>query len=82
MKRAMEMSRKVLGQEHQQTLTSMANLATILKSLGRDSEAITLLNECFQLQKQVLGEDHVDTVETLDVLNEWENEKFGAGLSD
>ena len=49
---------RVLGQEHTSTLTSMANLAYIWKSQGRDEEAINLMKQAERLQNEVLGIDH------------------------
>jgi Tetratricopeptide repeat len=42
----MEMSIKVLGAEHPHTLTSMNNLAFTWKRLGRDAEAVKLMERC------------------------------------
>ena len=39
----MEMSRRVLGQEHSSTLTSMNKLAFLMKSQNRNVEAIELM---------------------------------------
>jgi Tetratricopeptide repeat len=47
----MNTRKRVLGQEHPDTLTSMCNLAFTWKSQGRDVEAFELLNEYFLLQK-------------------------------
>ncbi|OCK93590.1 uncharacterized protein K441DRAFT_565439, partial [Cenococcum geophilum 1.58] len=42
-----ETSKRVLGEGHPDTLTSMKNLAFTLKSQGRNNEALNLLKECF-----------------------------------
>jgi hypothetical protein len=62
----------VLGQEHPDTLTSMANLAFTWKSQGRDEKAFSLINECHQLQTQKLGLDHPDTMSSLEALIKWQ----------
>jgi Tetratricopeptide repeat len=51
----METSRRMLGEEHPETLTSMNNLAFTLKEQGRKGEAIKLMAECVQLCNQALG---------------------------
>jgi hypothetical protein len=69
----METRKRMLGQEHPDTLTSMANLAFTWKSLGRDHDALELMRECLLLLKQKLGVDHPDTIFSLEALNEWES---------
>ena len=41
-----ETSKRVLGEEHPDTLTSMNNLAFIWKKQRRDTEAIELMKKC------------------------------------
>jgi len=50
----METRKKVLGEEHPDTLTSMKNLASILKGRGQNAEAIKLMEKCVQLLTLVL----------------------------
>jgi Tetratricopeptide repeat len=50
-----EICQKVLGEEHPDTLTSMANLAFIFKGQGRNEEAMALMKDCTRMRKQVLG---------------------------
>ena len=52
----------LLGAEHPSTLTTMNNLAFIWKEMGRDTEAITLIDECVQLRKRTLGVNHPKTI--------------------
>jgi hypothetical protein len=58
----MEMRARVLGEEHPDTLTSMANLARTWKSCGRDTDALELITECLRLMKVILGDSHSNTV--------------------
>jgi hypothetical protein len=51
MPKVMEISLRVLGEEHPDTLTSMNNLAHTWKGQDRDEEAIALMGECVRLQK-------------------------------
>ena len=68
----METRKRVLGQEHPDTLTSMHNLALTLYSQGRDEKAVALMVQCVNLRKMKLGVDHPDTKLSLEVLNEWQ----------
>jgi hypothetical protein len=70
----METAKRVLGNEHPDTLTSMNNLAFTLKSQNRDEEALSLLVTCFQLHKQVLDEQHPHTKSSLATLDVWQAE--------
>ena len=44
----------VLGEEHPDTLTSMANLAFTWKDQDRHADALALMMECVQVLQQVL----------------------------
>ena len=70
-----ETSKRLLGEEHPQTLTSMVNLAFTLEGQGRAIEAISLMERCFQLRKQVLGPGHRDTEASLKALYRWEDKE-------
>jgi len=75
----METSSRVLGQEHPDTLTSMANLAFTWKQLDRLEEAIKLLEECVMFRSQILGVDHPDTMSSTATLLKWQTESYGLG---
>ncbi|KAL3435108.1 purine and uridine phosphorylase [Aspergillus tetrazonus] len=61
----------VLGAEHLDTLTSMANLASTWKSQSRLTDALTLIDECCKLRNKVLGSDHPDTRNSANVFDAW-----------
>ncbi len=67
----METRERVLGAELPDTLTSMNNLASSLKCLGRDIEALRLTKKCFELRNQRLGADNPDTISSREILVEW-----------
>jgi hypothetical protein len=67
----MQTRKRVLGDEHPDTLTSMANLAFTLQSQARPEEALALIERCFQLRQRVLGERHPDTKASLHMLSKW-----------
>ena len=58
----MEARKKVLGQEHPDTLNSMANLASTFWSQGRWKEAEELGVQVVEARKRVLGQEHPDTL--------------------
>lgn len=69
-----ETRKRVLGQEHPDTLSSMNNLAFTWKGQGRDKEAQALMEDSFQLQCRTLGSNHPFTVSSLAALNDWKIE--------
>jgi hypothetical protein len=69
--RVLELRETVLGKEHPDTLTSMANLARMWKSQGRDREAIALMRQAEGLQKEVLGVNHPHTMNSSKALRKW-----------
>ncbi|KAL5392945.1 hypothetical protein DPSP01_000636 [Paraphaeosphaeria sporulosa] len=56
----MEMSKRVLGEEHPDTLLSMGNLASTYRNQGRWKEAEELSVQVMETRKRVLGEEHPD----------------------
>ena len=54
--------RRVLGDEHPDTLASRSNLAGAYRSVGRVAEAITLHEQVLTDYRRVLGDDHPDTL--------------------
>jgi tetratricopeptide (TPR) repeat protein len=60
---------RVLGGEHRRTLTTMNNLGTVLKGLGRHDEARRLLEQSLESQRRVLGPEHPDTLRSMNNLS-------------
>jgi tetratricopeptide (TPR) repeat protein len=60
--RALELRRRVLGEEHPDTLTSASNLALNLWGLGRYEAARRLNEDTLARSRRVLGEEHPDTL--------------------
>lgn len=71
-----ETRKTVLGAEHPDMLTSMANLAFTWKDQGRHVEALGLLLDCVQLRSKVLGVEHDDTVSSSATLIGWQTAKL------
>ena len=57
---AMEIKKKVLGEEHPSYATSLDNLAGYYDELGNYQEAIRLCTEAMEIRKKVLGKEHPD----------------------
>ena len=59
---------RVLGKEHRDTLSSMDNLAQVLRRQGRYIEAEQIQQQTLELDKKVLGPEHPDTLACMDGL--------------
>lgn len=57
-RQTLELSEKVLGQEHPSTLDSMNNLALVLDNQGKYNEAEEIHRQTLELSKKVLGQEH------------------------
>ncbi|KAK2468823.1 hypothetical protein H9L39_19585 [Fusarium oxysporum f. sp. albedinis] len=64
----MELRRKLLGDEHPDTLTSMNGLSDILVCLGKFQEAEKIYQSTLELRKKVLGDEHPDTLMSMNGL--------------
>ncbi|MGV9249791.1 tetratricopeptide repeat protein, partial [Streptomyces sp. NPDC003710] len=69
--------RRVLGEDHPDTLITASNLAVRLAALGQSEEARTLGEDTLTRRRRVLGEDHPDTLTTARFL-----EQLGAARED
>ncbi|KAH7111811.1 hypothetical protein B0J11DRAFT_447418, partial [Dendryphion nanum] len=72
-----ETRKRVLGDEHPDTLISMNNLAFTLKGLGHYDRAISMMGDCVDLLAQVLGAHHPRTVSSRNTLNAWRMDNVG-----
>lgn len=63
-----EMSTRVLGEEHLYTLTAMNNLAWIHRNQGDLPGARQLLDRVLQVMMRTLGERHMETLNSMDNL--------------
>jgi tetratricopeptide (TPR) repeat protein len=61
----LERRRRVLGEDHPSTLSSMNNLANIYAVEGRHAEAEALFLKSLEKVRRVLGENHPDVANTL-----------------
>jgi hypothetical protein len=59
------LSKRVLGAEHPDTLSSMANLASTYRNQDRWKEAEELFVQVMETRKRVLGAQHPDTLSSM-----------------
>ena len=64
----LEIRRKVLGDEHPDTLTSMHNLASVLSFQGYCADAKELDEYVLEIRRKVLGDEHPDTLSSMNNL--------------
>ena len=68
--KALALRRRILGEDHSHTATSYNNLALLLKTQGKYTEAEPLYQKSLDIRRRTLGEDHSHTAivyETLSV---------------
>ena len=56
--------RRILGEDHPDTLTSASRLAADLRALGEYQQARVLDEDTLARRRRVLGEDHPDTLDS------------------
>ena len=65
---ALAISRKVLGEEHPQTATSLNNLGSLLDAIGDHAAARSSYEQALAISRKALGEEHPRTaVQLVDV---------------
>jgi tetratricopeptide (TPR) repeat protein len=60
--------RRILGEEHPDTISAMNNLANTLGDQGQLNEAATMLKEVLEKMRRILGEEHPDTISAMNNL--------------
>ena len=70
----MKTRKRILGEEHPSTLTSMNNLAFILRSLKRRQSSLNLMTSYAATSVRVLGATHPDTVDCCRCRDTWGTE--------
>jgi tetratricopeptide (TPR) repeat protein len=63
--KVLEASRRVLGEEHPDTIRAMANLAATYRDQGRSKEAEEPQVKVLEASRRVLGEEHPDTISAM-----------------
>jgi tetratricopeptide (TPR) repeat protein len=54
--------RRILGEEHPETLISIGNMGSLLRAQGKMQEAEPYYREALEKSRRVLGEEHPDTL--------------------
>ena len=62
---ALEGQRRVLGDEHKKTLSSMNNMGVLLKKMEDYEGALDHYQQAFRVQEKVMGKTHPDTLTTI-----------------
>ncbi len=65
---AMKVRKRILGQEHSDTLNSMAIVGSVYELRGKYDEAELLCQETLQLREKVLSKEHPDTLGSMNNL--------------
>ncbi len=71
----METRKTKLGVDHLDMLTSINNLAVTWKGSGKETEAISLIEECIRLGKGVLGLNYLYYILSCITLDIWKAEQ-------
>ena len=67
-KKAIEIRKQALGEEHPDYAQSINNLAVLYRAQGRYDDAEPMYDEALSICRRVLGADHPDTAESLNNL--------------
>ncbi|TVQ32012.1 MAG: serine/threonine protein kinase [Phycisphaeraceae bacterium] len=59
---ALEIRRRILGDEHPSTLTSIESMGGLLQNQGKLAEAEPYFREALEVSRRVLGDEHPDTL--------------------
>ena len=59
-KQALEIRKRVLGEDHPDYASSLNNLALLYRDMGQYEKARPLLQQALEIRKRALGEDHPD----------------------
>jgi len=75
---ALATRRRVLGEEHPDTLTSINNMGQLLEAQGRLDQAEPYFREALEKRRRVLGEEHPDTLGSINNMGSllWSQGKF------
>ncbi|MCI0458203.1 MAG: serine/threonine-protein kinase, partial [Gemmataceae bacterium] len=68
LERALEIRRRVRGEEDPETLIAMNNLGLLYGSQNRYAQAEPLYTKALEIRRRVLGEEHPDTVQSMNNL--------------
>ncbi|KAK2605986.1 hypothetical protein QQS21_003612 [Conoideocrella luteorostrata] len=61
----LEKRKRILGDEHPDTISAMGNLAITLGGQGKLDEAAQMQKEVLEKRKRILGDEHLDTISAM-----------------
>ncbi|WP_343327452.1 tetratricopeptide repeat protein, partial [Geitlerinema sp. PCC 9228] len=64
-RQALEMRKRLLGEQHPDVATSLSSLAILYKDQGRYEEAEPLYRQALEMRKRLLGEQHPSVAASL-----------------
>ena len=73
--RVLETKKRVLGEDHPDTLISMNNYAHTLYAQKRKGKAIRLMSDVMERHTKNIGASHPSTLNSLHHLTLWKNEQ-------
>src|SRR5262249_7322493 len=62
--KALDSSRRVLGEDHLDTASGYTNVAVNLSAQGNEAEAEPMFRKALEISRKVLGEDHPETAQS------------------
>jgi tetratricopeptide (TPR) repeat protein/predicted Ser/Thr protein kinase len=66
--RAFELRRRLLGEDHPDTLSVMNDLSTVYRDEGKYAQAEPLASNVLEIRRRLLGEEHPDTLDSMNAL--------------
>ena len=65
LERAMDLQRRLSGEDHPDTLSVMSDLAWLYRSEGKYAQAEPLASKVLEIRRRLLGEKHPDTLDAM-----------------
>ena len=82
LEKALSLRRRLLGEEHPDTLASMGDLAVLYRDQSKRTQAELLLAKVLKVQRRILGADRPETLETAHELAQVYDENGKARLAE
>jgi hypothetical protein len=82
LEKALSLRRRLLGEEHPDTLASMGDLAVLYRDQSKRTQAELLLAKVLNVQRRILGADRPETLETAHELAQVYDENGKARLAE
>lgn len=65
LEKSIDTRRRLQGEDHPKTLIDRVRLAQMIMMQDRYDDALFIAKEAYQIQSRVLGDDHIDTIATM-----------------